>query len=130
MSDYKPVAVKPVNPSLLRPTSVYLFLGYFLWPFSLFGLAIEKEDDFIRFHCAQGLAFFFLQVILAILLCLFSALVWLIVPILFVVIIYLAIAASYVLLIITLIKAAKGEKYKMILVGDFADATIKKWLLK
>lgn len=130
MSEYKPNPAKAVNPSLLKPTAIYLFIGYFFWPFSLFGLAIEKEDDFIRFHCAQGMAFFFLQIILAILLCFFSALVWLIVPILFVVLIYLAMLAYYVLLIITFVKAVKGEKYKMLLIGDFAEKNIQKWLLK
>ncbi len=128
MSENNTVA-KTVNPSLLKPTAVYLFAGYFLWPFSLIGLAIEKEDDFIRFHCAQGMAFMFLQLILGILISFFSALVWLIVPILFLVAAILVSVVAYVFLIIAIVKAAKGEKYRIPLVGDFSEKNIKNWLL-
>ncbi len=120
---------KTANPGLLKPTAVYLFAGYFFWPFSLIGLAIEKEDDFIRFHCAQGLAFMFLQIILGILISFFSAIVWLIVPILLLVAAILASIAAYVFFVIAVLKAAKGEKYKIPLVGDFADKNMKNWLL-
>lgn len=128
MSENKTLEIT-VNPSLLKPTAVYLFAGYFFWPFSLIGLAIEKEDDFIRFHCAQGMAFLFVQIILGILISFFSAIVWLIFPILLLVAAILASIAAYVFLIIALIKAAKGEKYKIPLVGDFADKSMKNWLI-
>ena len=122
-------APKAVHPSLLKPTAVYLFAGYLFWPFSLIGLAIEKEDDFIRFHCAQGMAFLFLQIISGMWISFFSALVWLIIPIFFMVLAIMAMVASYVLLIIAIVKAAKGEKYHILLIGDFAEKTIQKWLI-
>ena len=128
MSETTSTPAKAVSPSLLNPTAVYLFAGYFFWPFCLFGLAIEKEDDFIRFHCAQGMAFFFLQIILGLLISFFSALAFLIIPIFFLVLVILAMAASYVLMIIALIKAAKGEKYHILLIGDFAEKYMQKWL--
>lgn len=116
--------------SLQKPTSVYLFLGYFLWPFSLIGLAIEKEDDFIRFHCAQAFTYTVVQVILGVLMSFFSPWVWLIFPILFMAVIGVAMCGYLVLAIITLVKAAQGEKYKMLVLGDFSEKYVQKWFLK
>lgn len=130
MSEHASASAKVVNPSLQKPTAVYLFAGYFFWPFSLIGLAIEKEDDFIRFHCAQGLAFMFLQIILSVLISFFSLIVWFIIPIFFMVILIMAMVASYVLYVIAIFKAAKGEKYHILWIGDFAEKVIQKWLLK
>lgn len=120
---------RTVNLSLLKPTAVYLFAGYFFWPFCLIGLAIEKEDDFIRFHCAQGMAFFFLQIILGALVFFFSATAWMILPIPLIVLSILASVAACVFGIIAIVKAAKGEKYHIPLVGSFAEKYMRNWLI-
>lgn len=129
MAEHAAAQKKPVNPSLLKPTAVYLFLAYFLWPFSLIGLAVEREDELIRFHCAQAFAFCVLQVILGILLYFFTMLAMFLIGIPFMIVAGLIMLAYYVLLIITLIKAAGGEKYKMFLIGDMAEKAAQKWFL-
>jgi uncharacterized membrane protein len=127
MSENTPSSAKPVNPSLLKPTTVYLFLAYFLWPFGLIGLKIEREDDFIRFNCAQAMAFFFLQLVIGFL-SVFSLIPF--IGLLFMPLVYALFVATYVFVIIALIKAAKGEKYLLPLLGSFAQKYIQKWFIK
>jgi uncharacterized membrane protein len=130
MSENNAAPAKAVNPSLYKSTTIYLFLGYFMWPFSLIGLKLEREDDFIRFHCAQGMAFFFLQAAIGILYGIAAALVFVVIGILmmpFVIALYIA---SYVFMILAIVKAAKGERYMMPVLGNIAESSIKKWFSK
>lgn len=121
---------KAVHPSLTKPTAVYMFLSYFLWPFSLIGLAIEKEDDFIRFYCAQAFVLVIAQVIAMLLMYFSLAIIFLIVPVFLLILAVAALIASYVFMIIAIVKTVKGEKYKIPLVGDIADGNVKKWFAK
>lgn len=121
---------KALNPSLYKPTAVYLFLGYFLWPFSLIGLKLEREDDFIRFNCAQAMAIFFLQIIIGILYMIAAALTVIIIGFILMPLVMILFAASYVLVIIALIKAANGQRYLLPVVGSFAEKHIMKWFSK
>ncbi len=130
MSENNAVAVKAVNPSLQKPTAAYMFLGYFLWPFSLIGLAIEKEDDFIRFHCAQAMAFFFLQLAIGILFGIAMLLTIIIIGFILIPFVIAVFIASYVFMIIALVKITKGERYMIPLLGGIADKNIKKWFAK
>ena len=76
---------------------------------------IEKENKFIRFHAMQSImtfgAIFALQMA-----CVFTIFLVFLVPILNIL--------SLVLWIILMIKAYKGEKFKLPIVGDMAEKNI------
>lgn len=130
MSENNAAPAKAANPSLYKTTTIYLFLGYFCWPFALIGLKLEREDDFIRFHCAQGMAFFFLELAIGILYAIATALIIVFIGILLLPFVIALFIASYVLLVLAVVKAANGEKYKMPLLGNIAENNIQKWLSK
>ena len=119
-----------VHPSLLKPTAVYMFLGYFLWPFCLIGLYLEREDDFLRFHLAQAMALFFAQLIIGIVWSIGMVLIIVLIGLLIMPLACIAYVAVYVLLIIALVKACKGERYSIPLIGSMAEKYIMKWFKK
>jgi uncharacterized membrane protein len=130
MSENNAASGKAANPSLQKPTAIYMFLGYFLWPFCLIGLALEKDDDFIRFQCAQAFVLVVAQVIAMVVMYCSLLIIWLILPVFLVILAIAALIASYVFMIIAIVKTVKGEKYKIPLVGDIADSSVKKWFSK
>ena len=85
-------------------------LTYFLgWVTGLVFLLSEKEDDFIRFHAAQSLiAFGGLTVVffIPVLGQLLSLVLW---------------PLSLVLWVLLMVKAYQGERFKLPVVGDFAE---------
>lgn len=90
---------------------IWAVLSYF-WIISLVALAARKNNEFIRHHANQGALLFA-----------FSLLMW--VPIFG----WLLGVAVFVLAIIGVIKALKGEKWEMPLVGDMAKK-FGDWIIK
>ena len=95
---------------------VWIYLSYILgWLFGLIGLAVVKDDDFVRFHCAQALVF--------------SAIVFIVNMILSITVIFSILAffiwiGAFVYGIILAMKAAKGEKVRIPFCGDFAEKNL------
>lgn len=88
------------------------------WVTGLLFLILEKKNKFVRFHAVQSLATF---------LSLFV--IWMLIrwiPILGVIISVLMHLASLVLWILLMYKASKGERYKLPVVGDFAEKQVGK----
>lgn len=130
MSENNQLPVSAPNPSLYKPTAVYMFLAYFLWPFCLIGLKLEREDGLIRFNCAQAMTIFFLQVAIGLLYLLGIATLWIFIGFAFIAIAIILFLGTYVLVIIALIKAANGSKYLLPVVGTFSEKYIMKWFSK
>ena len=108
----------------LKP-NIAAALGYFFWPLAIVWLVIEpyNKDRFIRFHSFQALGFAVGMVVLSIVLMVLSVVlatvpyVSLIVSILWLVI-WLAILGAWLFL---MYKSYNNEKYKLPVIGDFAE---------
>ena len=88
------------------------------WITGLIFLLLEKGNTFVRFHALQSLVTFgILHVI---------SFVVLIIPVLGIMVSFLIGALSFVLWIVLMIKAYKGERYKLPVVGDFVEQQLGK----
>jgi uncharacterized membrane protein len=83
------------------------------WVTGIVFLALERENKFVRFHAAQSLAVFLPLFVAVIILAVIPFVGW---------------ALSFIISILCLLlwlflmfKAFKGEKYKLPIVGDFAE---------
>ncbi len=83
------------------------------WVSGLVFILIERESNFVRFHAIQSIYVFGALTIASI------VLDW--IPVLNVVLVPLLGVLGVVLWIILMIKAYQGEKYKLPLVGDWAE---------
>ncbi len=83
------------------------------WVSGLVFILIEKQSNFVRFHAIQSIYVFGILTIAGI------VLGW--IPVLNVVLVPLIGVLGVVLWIILMIKAYQGEKYKLPLVGDWAE---------
>ncbi len=81
-------------------------------------LALEKENKFIRFHAMQSLATFLPLFIIV------TAIGW--VPIIGWIISILITPLGLILWLLLMYKAFKGERFKLPIVGDFAEKQIIK----
>ena len=84
------------------------------WITGLIFLLIEKEDQFIRFHAAQSLVLFgglMLFTFIPVLGQLLGLILW---------------PLSMILWIVLMIKAYQGEKFKLPVIGDFAEQVMEK----
>ncbi len=81
-------------------------------------LVLEKENKFIRFHAMQSLATFLSIFIIV------TIIGW--IPIIGWLISILITPFSLILWILLMYKAYKGEKFKLPIVGDFAEKQISK----
>jgi uncharacterized membrane protein len=103
------------QPAVNSNNTIWIYLSYILgWLFGLIGLAVVKDDEFIRFHCAQALVYSAIVFIADIILSFTIVLPFIIWPL------------SLVYAIIIMLKAAKGEKAKIPFCGDFAEKNLMK----
>jgi uncharacterized membrane protein len=79
------------------------------WVTGLIFLLVEKDDDFVRFHAAQSLTVFGPLTLVAF------------VPILGPVVNVLLFPITLVLWIVLMVKAYQGERFKLPVVGDYAE---------
>ena len=98
------------QPVTGNDNTVWIYLSYILgWVFGLIGLAVVKDDNEVRYHCAQGLALSALANILCFVLAFTFVLPFIIWP------------AAFIYGIVLALKAAKGEHVKVPYLGDFAE---------
>ena len=90
------------------------FLCYlFGWVTGLIFLLIEKESKFVRFHAIQSIATYVVLFVIYLIL-------WFIPVIGWIINIFVAIA-MFILWILLMYKAYQGKKYKLPIVGNFAE---------
>lgn len=88
------------------------------WITGLIFLILEKDNAYVRFHALQSLVAFGALHILSFIV--------VFVPILGILISFLIGVFSLILWIIMMVKAYKGEKYKLPMVGDFVEQQLVK----
>ncbi len=92
--------------------TIWLYLSYLLgWLFGLIGLAVVKDDDNVRFHCAQALALdVAVQVAGWVLTIVFIG--------------WLVLLAGFVYRIYLMIQAANGKTVRVPVIGDFVQKNL------
>lgn len=104
------------QPATNNNNTIWIYLAYLLeWVFALIGLAVVKDDDNVRFHCAQAFVYWAAIMIINLILSITIFLPFIIWPL------------ALIYAIIVMVKAAKGERVKMPLVGDFAEKYVMGW---
>ncbi len=97
----------------MQPTMAAL-LSYLLgWITGLVFYLIEKDNKYVRFHAFQSIVTFGAFTVLIIILSMIPVLGWALIPIAYLV--------ELILWIILMIKAYKGEKFKLPIAGDIAE---------
>lgn len=94
------------------------FLCYILgWITGIIFLVVEKENKFVRFHAIQSVATFLPLTVIT----------WILrlIPFIGGVISTLISILMLILWLILMFKAYKGEKYKLPIVGDFAEKQVR-----
>lgn len=79
------------------------------WVTGLVFFLVEKENKDIRFHAAQSIVTFGILTVLSMI----PVIGWILSPFIFLV--------SLILWIVLLVKAYKGERFKLVVVGGFAE---------
>jgi uncharacterized membrane protein len=97
----------------LTPNVAGLLCYLFGWVSGLIFLLIEKESKFVRFHAIQSIAVYVVFFVLV--------LIFLFIPFIGWVIDILLYIAMLILWILLMYKAYQGEKFKLPIVGDFAE---------
>jgi uncharacterized membrane protein len=97
----------------IKPNVAGLLCYLVGWVTGLIFLIIEKESKFVRFHAIQSIAAY---VVLFVIYLIF----WFIPIIGWIINIFVGIA-MFVLWIVLMYKAYQGEKFKLPIVGDFAE---------
>jgi uncharacterized membrane protein len=80
-------------------------------------LILEKENKFVRFHAMQSTATFIILFVVSIVFGIIPFIGWVISPLIWLL--------SLILWLLLMYKAYKGEKYKLPVVGDFAESQVK-----
>jgi len=88
------------------------------WISGLVFLLLEKENEFVRFHALQSLATFLGLLIVSIVIGF--------IPVLGILVNVLLWPIGVVLWIVLMIKAYKGERFKLPVVGDFVEQQLTK----
>ena len=83
------------------------------WVTGIIFLIIEREDKFIRFHAVQSIVVFGAYTVLAIILSFIPFVGWILGMILGIV--------AFILWVILMLKAYRGEKYKLPVAGNIAE---------
>lgn len=118
------------QPAAKSDQTFWIYLSYLLgWIFGLIGLAVVKDDDRVRFHCAQSLVFSAALYIVMFILGIFSLItaITLILPILITILMVFIGIGVLIYTIILLVKISKGENPRIPLCADFADKNVVKW---
>ncbi len=94
--------------------NIEALLSYVLgWISGIIFLALERENKFVRFHAAQSLAIFLPLFVAMIILGVIPVIGWIFSLILSIL--------TLLLWLFLMFKAFQGEKYKLPVVGDFAE---------
>jgi len=88
------------------------------WISGLIFLLIEKDNAYVRFHALQALVTFGVLHV--------ASFVVLILPLLGVLLSFLIGILCFVLWIVLMVKAYKGERYKLPVAGDFVEKQLSK----
>jgi uncharacterized membrane protein len=101
----------------LEPNVAGLLCYVVGWVTGLIFLIMEKENQFVRFHAMQSIAVFGAITVADIILRFIPIIGWIIA--------WLIGILAFVLWIILMLKAYRGQKYKLPWVGDFAEKQVK-----
>jgi uncharacterized membrane protein len=121
------------QPVAKSDQTFWIYLAYiFEWLLGLIGLAVVKDDDRVRFHCAQSftlsVAFWVINIVLWILSAIFVATIILSPLALIIgVLQFLFFAAYYVYKIILIVQVAQGKDPKIPVCANFAEKNVVKW---
>lgn len=91
----------------------------FGWLTGVIFLILEKENSFVRFHAMQSLATFLSLFILSMIAGLIPILGWLLAIVIT--------PVSVILWLFLMYKAYQGEKYKLPIIGNWAEQQINKY---
>lgn len=101
------------QPVVKSDNTIWIYLSYILgWLFGLIGLIVVKDDNEVRFHCAQALAFSVVVNVVCLVLSFTLVIPFIVGPVAFIYGIVLA------------LKAAKGEHVKIPVLGDFTEKNL------
>ena len=114
----------------LKP-NIAAILSYLFGPFSgMFFLILERNNKFVRFHALQSTLLFSALIIVG---WLSSVFIWFSVPILstlfaviLVILHYIGVIFAWIGKIFLMIKAFRGESYKIPIIGDVAWKQVSK----
>ncbi|CAG0959351.1 hypothetical protein METP3_00731 [Methanosarcinales archaeon] len=81
-------------------------------------LILEKDNKFVRFHAMQSIATFLIIFVISMVIGFIPVIGWLLSPLIGLV--------ALILWLLLMFKAYKGEKYKLPIVGDFAEQQVSK----
>jgi uncharacterized membrane protein len=101
----------------LEPNVAGLLCYVVGWVTGLIFLIMEKENQFVRFHAMQSIAVFGAITVVDIVLRFIPIIGWIIA--------WLIGILAFVLWIILMLKAYRGQKYKLPWAGDFAEKQVK-----
>ena len=105
------------QPAAKSDQTIWIYLSLILgWVFSLIGLAVVKDDDRVRFHCAQ-------TGVLSVAFCVVSF-VLNIIPILGQILWFLLWLGYIVYIILLIVKVSKGENPRIPVCADFAEKNL------
>ena len=85
----------------------------FGWITGLIFILIEKDNKFVRFHAMQSIIVFGIYTVVVLILRFIPVVGWIISSILGII--------AFILWIVLMVKAAKGDKYKLPWAGDLAE---------
>ena len=92
------------------PSNTAAALAYVLWWVSgIIFLLLEKDDKFVRFHAMQSIITFGMITLLSFI----PVIGWMLSPVLMII--------GFVLWLVLIFKAYQGEKFKLPVIGDFAE---------
>ena len=92
------------------PSNTASALAYVLWWVSgIIFLLLEKDDKFVRFHAMQSIITFGMITLLSFI----PVIGWMLSPVLMII--------GFVLWLVLIFKAYQGEKFKLPVIGDFAE---------
>ena len=101
----------------LEPNVAGLLCYVVGWVTGLIFIIMEKENQFVRFHAMQSIAVFGAITVVDIVLRFIPIIGWIIA--------WLIGILAFVLWIILMLKAYRGQKYKLPWAGDFAEKQVK-----
>ena len=115
------------QPAAKSDQTIWIYLSFLLgFVFSLIGLAVVKDDDRVRFHCAQSgvlsAAFFILNILCWILSAVLA--ITIVVPILLGIVQFAASIGYLVYVILLIVKVSKGENPRIPVCADFAEKNL------
>ncbi len=118
------------QPVAKSDNAFWIYLSYiFGWVLGLIGLAVVKDDNRVRFHCAQAFvlsaAFTILNIILWILTAITA--ITIVIPLLIGILQFLVSIGFLVYIIIIMVKASKGEDMRVPMCADFAEKNVINW---